>query len=116
MRLMETWAHGLDIYAAMKAEIEDTARIRHVCFLGWKTLPYAFKAADEDYSPVRVEVMGPAYAKWVFGPADTDQVIKGPAGEFARLAVRRMKRKDAKNLKATGDVADTALEVIRAYL
>jgi uncharacterized protein (TIGR03084 family) len=116
MRLMETWAHGLDIYAAMKTDVEDTARIRHICFLGWKTLPYAFKAADEDYSPVRVEVIGPAYAKWVFGPADTDQVIKGPAGEFARLAVRRIKRKDAKNLKASGDVAETALQVVRAYL
>jgi uncharacterized protein (TIGR03084 family) len=116
MRLMETWAHGLDIYAAMKAEVEDTARLRHICFLGWKTLPYAFKAADQDYSPVRIEVMGPGYAKWVFGPADTDQLIKGPAGEFARLAVRRIKRKDAKNLKATGEVAETALEVVRAYL
>lgn len=116
MRLMENWAHGLDIYAAMKAEIEDTPRIRHVCFLGWKTLPYAFKAADMDYSPVRVEVMGPGYAKWVFGPADTDQVIKGPAGQFARLAVRRIKLKDAKNLKATGEIAETALEVVRAYL
>jgi hypothetical protein len=58
--------------------------------------------------------MGPGYAKWVFGPSDTDQVIKGPAGEFARLAVRRIKRKEAKNLKATGDVAETALDVVRA--
>ncbi|HUO45874.1 MAG TPA: maleylpyruvate isomerase family mycothiol-dependent enzyme [Acidimicrobiia bacterium] len=116
MRLMETWAHGLDIYAAMKAEIEDTPRIRHICFLGWKTFPYAFKAADLDYSPIRVEVIGPAYAKWVFGPTETDQMIKGPAGEFARLAVRRIKRKDAKNLKASGEVAETALEVVRAYL
>lgn len=116
MRLMENWAHGLDIYAAMKAQIEDTPRIRHVCFLGWKTLPYAFKVADKDYSPVRVEVMGPGYAKWVFGPSDTDQVIKGPAGEFARLAVRRIKRKDAKNLKPTGDVAEIALDVVRAYI
>lgn len=116
MRLMENWAHGLDIYSAMKADIEDTARIRHICFLGWKTLPYAFKAADKDYSPVRVEVIGPGYAKWVYGPHDTDQVIKGPAGQFARLAVRRIKLKDAKNLKATGEVAETALEVVRAYL
>jgi uncharacterized protein (TIGR03084 family) len=116
MRLMETWAHGLDIYAAMGAEIEDTPRIRHVCFLGWKTLPYAFKIADKDYAPVRVEVIGPAYAKWVFGPPDTDQVIKGPASEFARLAVRRIKRKDARNLKASGEYAETALEVVRAYL
>jgi hypothetical protein len=30
--------------------------------------------------------------------------------------VRRIKRKDAMNLKATGDVADTALDVVRAYL
>ena len=116
MRLMENWAHGLDIYAAMKAQIEDTARIRHVCFLGWKTLPYAFKTADMDYSPVRVEVMGPGYAKWVFGPEDTDQVVKGPAGEWARLSVHRIKRKDAKNLKAIGETAETALEVVRAYL
>jgi uncharacterized protein (TIGR03084 family) len=116
MRLMETWAHGLDIYAAMKHPVEDTARLRHICFLGWKTLPYAFKVADMDYSPVRVEVMGPGYAKWVYGPADTDQMIKGPAGEFARLAVRRIKRRDAKNLKATGESAEAALEVVRAYL
>ena len=116
MRLMENWAHALDIYRAMKAEVEDTARIRHVCFLGWKTLPYAFKVADKDYSPVRVEVMGPGYAKWVYGPADTDQLIKGPAGEFARLAVHRFRRKDAKNVKAIGDVAETALDVVRAYI
>jgi hypothetical protein len=72
--------------------------------------------ADMDYSPVRVEVMGPGYAKWVYGPADTDQVIKGPAGEWARLSVRRIKRKDAKNLKASGEVAEIALDVVRAYL
>ena len=116
VRLLETWAHGLDIYAAMKKEkeIEDTPRLRHICFLGWKTLPYAFKMADMDYTPVRVEVMGPGYAKWVYGPADTDQVIKGPAGEFARLAVRRIKRKDAKNLKAIGEQAELALEVVHA--
>lgn len=114
MGLMENWAHGLDIHAAMKAEPEDTARIRHVAWLGWKTLPYAFKVADLDYSPVRVEVIGPGYAKWVYGPLDTDQVIKGPAGEWARLAVRRIKRKDAKGLKAIGEVAEQALEVVRA--
>lgn len=116
MRMMENWAHGLDIYNAMKHPVEDTARIRHICFLGWKTLPYAFKAADMDYAPIRVEVIGPAYAKWVYGPAETDQVIKGSASEWARLSVRRIKRKDLKNLKATGEFADAALDVVRAYL
>lgn len=115
-RLMETWAHGLDIHAALGAEVEDTARIRHVCWLGWRTLPYACKLAGHDYtSPIRVEVMGPGYAKWVYGPADCDNLIKGAAGEFARLAVRRVPL-SATNLKVTGESAQIAAQVIRAYL
>lgn len=114
-RLSETWAHGLDIYAALKAEVEDTARIRHVCWLGWRSLPYSFKLAGEDYVPVRVEVIGPAYAKWVYGPADAENVIKGPAGDWARLSMRRMKPEKAK-LKATGEAAEKALRFVKAYL
>src|SRR5690606_8957027 len=55
-RLTETWMHGLDVYATLGIEVEDTPRIRHVCFLGWKTLPHAFKQAGEHYEPIRVEV------------------------------------------------------------
>jgi uncharacterized protein (TIGR03084 family) len=114
-RLMETWAHGLDIYDAMEAEVEDTPRIRHICWLGWKTLPYAFKMAGEDFAPVRVEVIGPGYAKWVYGPDDTDNLIKGSASDWARLVVARMSFADTR-LKVTGDTAQIAVEVARAYL
>ncbi len=114
-RLMETWAHGLDIHAAFKDEVEDGPRIRHIAWLGWRALPYAFQLAGEVYSkPVRVEVIGPAYAKWVFGPEDTDQLIKGPAGDWCRVAVQRMKARDSR-LTAHGDVAEKALLVARAY-
>lgn len=114
-RLMETWAHGLDIYAAMDAEIEDTQRIRHVCWLGWRTLPYAFKLAGEDYTPVRVEVIGPGYAKWIYGPEDAANLIKGSASDFARLVVRRT-TPDKTRLKVTGEGAQRAMELARAYL
>lgn len=114
-RLMETWAHGLDIYKALDIEVEDTPRIRHVCWLGWKTLPYAFKAAGLDYSPVRVEVIGPGYAKWIYGPEDTDDLIKGSASDWARVVVRRARSKDVR-LKVTGDVAAQAVEVAQAFL
>jgi uncharacterized protein (TIGR03084 family) len=114
-RLMETWAHGLDIYATLGLEVEDTSRIRHVCWLGWKTLPHAFKEAGEDYEPVRVEVIGPGYAKWVYGPAETNQVIKGSASDWARVAVRRAKP-EATRLKHEGEYARKALQVAKAYL
>ena len=114
-RLMETWMHGLDIYATLGIEVEDTPRIRHVCWLGWKTLPYAFKEAGEDYEPVRIEVIGPGYSKWIYGPEDTDQLIKGSASDWARIVVRRAKPKDTR-LKVTGEHAETAMQVARAYL
>lgn len=114
-RLMETWAHGLDIYEALDIDVEDTPRIRHVCWLGWKTLPYAFKAAGLDYSPVRVEVIGPGYAKWIYGPEDTGDLIKGSASDWARVVVRRAQPKDVR-LKVTGDAAAQAVEVAQAFL
>ena len=109
-RLMETWAHGLDIYQALDIEVEDTPRIRHVCWLGWKTLPYAFKNAGLDYSPIRVEVIGPGY-----GPEDAEDVIKGPASDWARIVVRRMPP-DKARLKVTGEAAAKALEVAQAFI
>ena len=114
-RLMETWMHGLDIYETLAIEVEDTARIRHVCWLGWKTLPYAFKRAGEHHEPVRVEVIGPGYVKWVYGPDDTDQLIRGPASDWARVAVRRIKPGDTR-LKVAGEHAEKAIQVAKAFL
>ncbi|MCB2222897.1 MAG: maleylpyruvate isomerase family mycothiol-dependent enzyme [Actinobacteria bacterium] len=115
-RLMETWAHGLDIRAALDREDEDTPRLRHIAWLGWATLPHAFAQAGEDYdAPIRVEVTGPAYSRWVFGPADSDQVVKGPAGEWCRLVVKRLDAGDAEGMSATGEVAETALRVARTF-
>ena len=114
-RLMETWMHGLGIYATLKLDVEDTPRIRHVCWLGWKTLPYAFKQAGEHYEPIRIEVIGPGYAKWVYGPEDTDQLIKGSASDWARLAVRQIKPEKTR-LKVFGEFAEKAVQVARAFL
>jgi len=116
-RLMETWAHGLDIVAALEREVADTARLRHIAWLGWKTLPYAFSRAGEKYKePVRVELVGPGYARWVFGPEDSEQVIRGQAGDWCRLVVHRLPPGREKDLVATGRVAAAALRVARAYV
>ncbi|MDJ0959504.1 MAG: maleylpyruvate isomerase family mycothiol-dependent enzyme [Acidimicrobiia bacterium] len=126
LRLMETWAHGLDIKAAMEGRITlaedeedptaDTPRIRHIAWLAHRLLPWAFSEAGETYPEqgIRVELMGPRYARYVYGPDDTEQVIKGIAGEWCRVAVHRLDVADT-GLKAIGDDAETALQVVRAY-
>ncbi len=50
----------------------------------------------------------------MFGPRETDQVIRGNAGEFCRVAVHRLAAADT-GLKAIGDDAEIALRIIRAY-
>jgi uncharacterized protein (TIGR03084 family) len=110
-RLTETWAHGLDIHVALDREPVDTPRLRHVAWMGWATLPHAFAEAGLQYpSPVRVELVGPGYARWVFGPEDAEDVIRGNAGDWCRVVVRRLDPKDAENLTASGERAEQALQ------
>jgi uncharacterized protein (TIGR03084 family) len=112
LRLAETWARGLGILTTLDKEIVDTPRLRHIAWLGWATLPYAFDLAGDEYDdPIRVEVTGPAYARWVFGPDDASDVVRGAAGDWCRLVVGRPVPAKSSSLKATGPVAERALEV-----
>lgn len=116
VRLMETWAHGLDIHSAVDAEPVDTTRLRHVAWLGWATLPFAFQNAGEEYDgPIRVELRAPEYQKWVFGPEDSKNIVRGEAGDWCRVVVQRAEATDT-GLEATGDLAARALELAKAYL
>ncbi len=127
MRLVETWAHGLDIQDAMEGKLPapeegeeetngDSPRLRHVAWFAHRMLPYAFEQAGEKYPKkgVRVELMGPKYARYVYGPEDADAVIKGIASEFCRVAVHRMDLGET-GLKAVGDDAERALKLLRTY-
>jgi hypothetical protein len=62
-----------------------------------------------------VEVIGPGYAKWVYGPEETEDLIKGPASDWARIVVRRLAPSDH-HLKINGETAARAIEVAQAYL
>lgn len=120
-RLMECWAHGLDCFAGLGVAPVDTDRIRHVCFLGYRTLAYAFDFAGRTpsgpLSDLRLSLTAPDGATvWEFGDAAAPQVVEGAAGEWARVAVRRMPRADAHTLVATGQLAEEAMSVAKAYL
>ena len=119
-RLMECWAHGLDCFAALGVEPVDTDRMQHVCYLGYQTLPYAFQFAQREMpaprEQLRLELAGPSGATWTFGPDDAPQVVRGAAGEWARLCVRRITLANAPSLRADGPLAQSALQVAKAYL
>jgi uncharacterized protein (TIGR03084 family) len=115
-RLMEHWAHGLDIRAAVDRPGTDTERLRHVAWLGANALPYAFSVAHVEPPAgrtLRFELTGPDCA---FGPADATDVVHGPTGQWCRLAVQRIGRDQAPELVAEGPLAELALTHARAFL
>src|SRR3990170_7105190 len=86
-RLMETWAHGLDVVDVVDGDRPDTDRLRHVAFLGVRTRPYSYmvRGLQAPAAGVRVELTSPAGETWVLGEADATDVVRGTATDFCRL-------------------------------
>jgi uncharacterized protein (TIGR03084 family) len=120
-RLMETWAHGLDCFAAFDVPAVDTARLRHVAWLGWKTLPHAFAvAAVVPAAPpasLRVDlVASDGTSAWSYGPSGARDLIGGPAGDWCRVVTHRLRAPQHSQLEARGALGRQALSVARAFL
>lgn len=115
-RFMETWAHALDVYAALGQDYTPTDRIRHVAHLGVRTMRYSFvnnglPAPEEE---VRVELTSPAGEVWAFGPEDAEQRVTGSALDFCLLVTQRINRADT-DLRAAGAIADTWLGIAQCF-
>ena len=83
-RLMETWAHGLDVRAALGVPAIDTDRLAHVAWLATRALPYAFSVAGREppSDPIRVELTLPSGAIWANGPEAAPDRIIGNGGRI----------------------------------
>lgn len=116
-RLMEHWAHGLDIRAAVGQKPNASPRLKSIAFLVYSAMPYAFSVAGvtPPERTLRVEVDYDGQT-WTFGPEGADDTITGDALEYCMVGVQRLKPADAHALKASGPLAELALEHARAYL
>jgi uncharacterized protein (TIGR03084 family) len=113
-RLAEHWAHALDIAGPLGVPYADTDRLRHIAWLGHRTLPYAFAVAGQDAHDVHCVLTAPDGSEWTYGPADADSRIEGTAGEFCRVGAQRLAADDS-SLVTTGPHARAALRVLRNY-
>jgi uncharacterized protein (TIGR03084 family) len=115
-RIMETWAHGQDVADTLGISRTPTPRLRHVVFLGVRTLGHSFltRGRPEPAEPVRVELSAPGDEQWTYGPEDATNRVVGPAWDFCLLVTQRRHRSDL-SLIATGPVADEWLDVAQAF-
>jgi uncharacterized protein (TIGR03084 family) len=115
-RLMETWAHSLDVHEALGATVDDTDRIRHVAHLGVRTRNFAFAVhgLDAPAEEFRIDLVAPSGEVWSWGPEDATQTLTGSAGDFCRLVTQRVHRADT-DLVATGPDVDRWLDIAQAF-
>jgi uncharacterized protein (TIGR03084 family) len=118
-RLMETWAHGLDVADALGVRPAPTGRVRHVAHLGIRTRDFSF--AVHGLAPpreeFRVELTGPDGEPWAWGPDDSGARLVGDGVEFALLVTQRINLHDT-SLRAEGpERADVLrwLEIAQAF-
>jgi uncharacterized protein (TIGR03084 family) len=115
-RLMETWAHGQDVFDALGVRRAPTDRLRHVAFIGARALPNSYRARGRPVpaEPVRVELVGPAGDHWVYGPSGAADVVRGPALDFCLVVTQRRHPADT-GLSTVGPVAAEWLSIAQAF-
>ncbi|MEG3627383.1 TIGR03084 family metal-binding protein [Streptomyces poriticola] len=116
-RLMETWAHGLDLADALDEVRPPSDRLRHVARIGVRARDYAFAAhgLTPPAEEFRVELTAPGGGEvWAYGPEGAAQRVAGPALDFCLLATQRAHRADLA-LTAEGPDADRWLDIAQAF-
>jgi uncharacterized protein (TIGR03084 family) len=105
-RLMETWAHGQDIFDALRLKRINTDRIRHIAHLGVTTFGWSYRnrGLEIPQTAVRVELTAPSGALWTWGSEEAAEKITGPAEDFCLVVAQRRHLADTA-LEAVGSVA-----------
>lgn len=115
-RLMETWAHGLDVADALGVSRVPSARLRSIAHIGVRTRDFAFTVhgLTPPADPFLVELRAPDGSTWSWGPADAAQRVTGSAEDFCMLVTQRRPRADL-DVTAIGDDAARWLTIAQAF-
>jgi uncharacterized protein (TIGR03084 family) len=115
-RLMENWAHGLDIADALGAPWPATNRLKHVAHIGVRARDYAFlvNGLTPPAEPFRVELAAPDGQMWAWGPEQAAQRVAGVALDFCYLVCQR-RPPSTLDVVAEGDDARRWLAVAQAF-
>lgn len=115
-RLMELWAHWVDIYDHFGVEVKESPRLPHILFLSWQSRPNAYRinglALPE--TPVYLELDLANGEKWTKGVPGTENYIRGKALDWALVAIKRRNWMDT-GLEVVGEEARRYADVVQTF-
>jgi uncharacterized protein (TIGR03084 family) len=115
-RIMETWAHGQDVYDALRTKRPPSPGLKHIAHLGVTTFGWSFsnRRMDVPQTPVRVELTAPSGDVWTWGEASAEEKVQGPAEDFC-LVVTRRRHVDDTALVTEGDAARQWMRLAQCF-
>ncbi len=107
-RLMETWAHGQEVYDLLGFVRKNEDRIRSIVVLGNNTYGWTFKVRGQAAPEPRpyLRLIAPSGAMWEYNDPSADECIEGLAEEFCQVVTQTRNIADTR-LKVTGANATT---------
>jgi len=90
-RLMETWAHGQDVWDALGRQRPASARLRHIAHIGVGTFGWTFVNRGQPVpEPMPyIELAAPDGSAWRWGEPSGQHYVRGPAEDFCLLVTQR---------------------------
>lgn len=115
-RLMETWAHGQDIYDVLKKKRPASPGLKHIAHLGVTTFGWSFsnRGLAVPETSVRVELTSPSGDIWRWGDNTVEESVSGPAEDFC-LVVTQRRHADDTALSTDGETARQWMLVAQAF-
>ncbi len=115
-RLMETWAHGQEVWDVLGKERVDADRIKNVAVLGMNTFGWTFKnrgleiPSDVPY----VKLAAPSGATWEWNEPNDANFVEGSATEFCQVVTQTRNIGDT-NLRVVGDTATQWMAIAQCF-
>ncbi|MEX1270817.1 MAG: TIGR03084 family metal-binding protein [Acidimicrobiia bacterium] len=114
-RLMETWAHGVDVVDALGVVRPSSDRLFHVAELGVKTFRFSFQNRGTEVPETRVRVVltGPSGTVRSWND-DNEDSVSGPVEDFCLVVAQRRNVADT-DLQVDGPVATTWMSLAQVF-
>jgi uncharacterized protein (TIGR03084 family) len=115
-RIMETWAHGQDVFDAVARPHPITSALRQVAHIGVRALPNSFitRGREVPLAAVGVALTAPSGEVWTWGPQDSADRVTGPAVDFCLVVTQRRHLSDTA-VVTTGAVAGEWMSIAQAF-
>jgi uncharacterized protein (TIGR03084 family) len=115
-RLMETWAHGQEVYDVLGVERLHSDRIQNIAVLGVNTFGWTFlnRKLEVPGDVPYVRLTAPSGAIWEWNaPSDVERV-EGSAAEFCQVVTQVRSLADTQ-LRVTGETAKRWMSIAQCF-